>query len=106
MQTIEKKPTLYLMVILPIFVVGAMTAGIIPPGDICQESRRFTFCRSAAKRLSDLSSCHILCGSLALLLSNCVLYLVPPFRIVQKQCVAQARRPAFGSRSGSWVSSH
>jgi hypothetical protein len=91
----HKKPTVYLLVILPIFVIGGISVVI---------GLETTYARMAGVSLSSLPSLNgflisipalFLWVPVALLLANCVLFAIPPLRRVAETYAAEARRPGF-----------
>ena len=91
-----KKPTIYLLVILPILAGGgiAVVMGLI-----------VTYSRIVGVQLHSISDLNGMLISLpafflwipvSLMLSNCVLYIVSPFRSIAEEYVARAKRPGFG----------
>jgi hypothetical protein len=95
MPKMQKKPAVYLLVILPIFVIGGISVVI---------GLETTYARMAGVSLSSVPSLNGFLISLpalflwvpvALLLANCVLFVVPPLRKVAETYAAEAKRPGF-----------
>jgi hypothetical protein len=91
----EKKPILYLLVILPILVGGGLFAII---------AVQTAYCRIAGVSLSSMPNLNGFLLSLpvfflwipiALILSNCVLHVVPPLKKVAEDYVSRTNAPGF-----------
>ena len=85
----------YLLVILPIFVCGALS---IMATLIDMYAARTGVPRSSVPNLNALLisvPAMLLWIPLALLLANCVLFVVPPLRRVAERYAAEAQRPGF-----------
>jgi hypothetical protein len=92
---VEKKPAIYLIVILPILLVG--TVSIIT-------ALLAVYTRTANIRPSTIPNTNAMLIALptiflwipvTLLLSNCVLFAVPPLRRVAEAYVSRTNRPGF-----------
>jgi hypothetical protein len=96
MPTRAKKPAVYLLVILPIFLAGAIA---VSTGLVALYARMVEIPQSSIPRLNGLLislPALFLWIPIALLLANCVLFVVPPLRKIAETYTAQARRPGFG----------
>lgn len=94
-KDMQKKPTTYLLVILPIFAIG---------GSFLVTELLEIYALLAGTSLSSIPSLNGLLISLpalvlwvpvTLLLSNYVLYAIPPLRKIAETYATQAKRPGF-----------
>ena len=95
MQRIERKPIIYLLVILPILLVGGIG---IPSLLLRTYSRNHGILPSAVPDLNGfliMLPAIFLWIPLTLLLANCVFFVVPPLRTIAEAYVVRAHRPGF-----------
>src|SRR2546423_2831851 len=91
---VQKKPLVYLLVIFPLLLAGvAVVLGLVT-----LYARMAGISQSSVPRLNGLLiglPALFLWIPIALVLANCILYAVPPLRIIAETYVARAHRPGF-----------
>lgn len=95
MPKIQKKPAVYLLVILPIFVIGGISAVIGLEAIYTRMAGVSLFSPPGLKGLLISLPVLFVWIPVALLLANCVLFVVPPLRKVAETYAAEAKRPGF-----------